>query len=129
MVTQVAANKIQAVLREVGSLRSEAGATAPAAELKQNNTAIEAVPAQARPDTIPQIDSEELQAAVKDIAKNIQTVQRSLQFSVDEGSGHTVITVLDRETQEVIRQIPPKEVLALAQRLEDVSGLFVVETA
>lgn len=33
----------------------------------------------------------------------------SVNFSVDEESGHTVIQVKDAETQEVIRQMPSKE--------------------
>ncbi|MCZ6895643.1 MAG: flagellar protein FlaG [Gammaproteobacteria bacterium] len=130
MVAQVAANRIQAALREVGSLRHAAGTPALAAnEAKHTTAATVVVLSPAPPSTIPQIDSDELQAAVKNIAQNIRIVQRSLQFSVDEISGRTVITVVDKETNEVIRQIPPKEALALAQRLEDVAGLFVVETA
>jgi flagellar protein FlaG len=47
----------------------------------------------------------------------VQSVQRALEFSVDEQTGATVITVLDAETHEVIRQIPPQEVLAVAREL------------
>ncbi len=130
MVAQVAANRIQAALREVGSLRHAAGTPALAAiEAKHSPAASVAVLSPAPSNTIPQVDSDALQAALKDISQNIRTVQRSLEFTVDEISGRTVITVVDKETNEVIRQIPPKEVLALAQRLEDLSGLFVVETA
>ena len=115
MVTPVAANRINAALREVGSLRSEAGSTAPAADTLQKTAATVALLTPARPHLpIPQIDADELQAAVKDIAQNIQIVQRLLQFSVDEISGRTVITVVDKETKEVVRQIPSEEVLALA---------------
>jgi flagellar protein FlaG len=50
--------------------------------------------------------------------------ERSLSFRVDEASGRTVITVLDATTQEVVRQIPSEEVLALARALE-VSGALL----
>lgn len=36
-----------------------------------------------------------------------QSIGRDLRFEVDMESGHSVIQVLDRDTGEVIRQIPP----------------------
>lgn len=63
-------------------------------------------------------DPEALQGAVKRLSDYLQRVRRELQFSVDETSGRTVIRVIDAETDEVIRQIPPEEVLALARYLE-----------
>lgn len=53
---------------------------------------------------------------LNDFAKQIQT---SLQFSVDESSGRSVITVTDSQTGDVIRQIPAKEVLAVANLLRE----------
>jgi len=58
-----------------------------------------------------------LNAAVMQLNDYVQSVQRALEFSVDEQTGATVITVLDAETHEVIRQIPPQEVLAVAREL------------
>jgi flagellar protein FlaG len=49
----------------------------------------------------------------------MQNLQRELQFSVDDQTGRTVIKVLDSETDTVIRQIPPEEILDLARKLKD----------
>ena len=38
--------------------------------------------------------------------------------------GDTIIKVVDRETDEVIRQIPSEEVVRLRQRLEEVAGVL-----
>jgi flagellar protein FlaG len=65
-----------------------------------------------------------LSRAVKDINDYVQNVQRDLRFSIDEDSGHTVITVLDSETEEVIRQIPAEEILAIARNLKAMKGLL-----
>jgi len=65
-----------------------------------------------------------LTRAVKDINEYVQNVQRDLRFSIDEDSGHTVITVLDGETEEVIRQIPAEEILAIARNLKAMKGLL-----
>lgn len=67
---------------------------------------------------------ESVQDAVGKINDFLKVVQRDLQFSVDEESGRTIITVVDAETQEIVRQIPPEEILSIAENLEEVSGLL-----
>lgn len=49
---------------------------------------------------------ERLQSAVAQMNEYVQSTQRDLQFSYDEELGDTIVRVLDRSTQEVIRQIP-----------------------
>ncbi|MFT5218342.1 MAG: flagellar protein FlaG [Planctomycetota bacterium] len=69
-----------------------------------------------------------LESSVSRLTALASTVQRDLQFSVDEDSGEMVITVLDSKTAEIIRQIPSKEVLALSQNIESLKGaLFSAE--
>jgi flagellar protein FlaG len=60
---------------------------------------------------------EKVQAAVAQMNEYIQSTQRDLNFTYDPGSGETVVKVLDRSTQEVIRQIPDEIFLRLAQQL------------
>ena len=129
MVTHVAATKMQAALREARSTTSEASTRGTPAAEQQKPRASVTMLSPGRPEAVPSVDAVELHAAVQDIAKNVRNVQRSLQFSVDQNSGRTVITVVDKTTEEVIRQIPPEEILAIADRIESVSGLFVAETA
>lgn len=47
-----------------------------------------------------------------------------VKFHQDERTGRFVCQLLDEETKEVIRQIPPEEVLALAAKLEEMVGLI-----
>ena len=54
---------------------------------------------------------------------------RSVNFRVDQDTGITVLTVRDRATQEVIRQIPPDEFLTLVLRLDEMRGIFFEEMA
>ncbi len=54
----------------------------------------------------PQPNMEELARAVN-VAN--QTIGRDLRIEVDMESGESVIQVLDRDTGEVIRQIPPEK--------------------
>lgn len=68
--------------------------------------------------------SDEVSQAVEDISQYFQSIERDLFFEVDEDSGRTIITVVDAETEEVVRQIPPKELLNIAKRLDDIKGVL-----
>lgn len=63
----------------------------------------------------------EVAETVANLNDYMQDIRRSLQFSMDEESGRTIITVIDAETKEVIRQIPSDEVLALVRRLKELN--------
>ena len=62
---------------------------------------------------------ESLASAVSNINDYVQNLQRSLQFTVDEVSGKDIVTVLDKDTDEIIRQYPSEEVLEIARRLSE----------
>lgn len=70
----------------------------------------------------------QLEQTVADLNEAAQSHRRSLRFSVDEDSGRTVIRVVDLETDEVVRQIPPEEVLNVARHMDESAGaLFRAE--
>ena len=64
-------------------------------------------------------DEETLQKAVSDITAYVQNLQRDLQFQVDTELGRTIVSVVDSETKEVIRQIPSEDIVARARFLEE----------
>jgi flagellar protein FlaG len=68
---------------------------------------------------------DDLKDVVRDLNQHIQQVQRELQFSVDKDSGRTVITVMDKETQEVIRKIPGEEALHFARKFQEQAELEI----
>jgi len=59
--------------------------------------------------------SETVNRAAVDVADYIQTANRSLQIAVDRELGSTIITVVDKATDQVIRQIPQEEIVALSR--------------
>lgn len=59
-----------------------------------------------------------LQEVVADMNDYIQSVQRDLHFAVDEELDQTVIRVMDRDTGELIRQIPEEVFLDLARKMK-----------
>lgn len=75
-----------------------------------------------------QNQAENLHVAVSQINDHVQSLQRNLQFTVDDITGKDIVTVVDTETEKVIRQIPSEEVLEVARRItvssEDAVQLF-----
>lgn len=71
---------------------------------------------------------QQVEEAVSSINEFVQNQQRTIRFSIDEQSGRDVVVVLDQLTDEVIRQIPAEELLAIARRLaeqgDDTLNLF-----
>ena len=87
---------------------------------------------------VPEVDeaiSEEstaqtLKDSVDSMNKLMKSLSNSLQFSLDEDTGKTVIKVIDSTTQEVIKQFPSEEALALTKALDNqITGLFVQQQA
>ncbi len=64
-------------------------------------------------------NTESLQVAVAKINDYMQNVERSLQFTIDEDSGRDIVTVLDKKTEEIIRQFPSDEVLVIARQIAE----------
>ena len=78
------------------------------------------------------MDMAEVNQIVESINSYLQSTRRALEFSVDEASGRTVITVMDGEREEVIRQIPPEAVLALVEQFQseqELGGTGLVDKA
>jgi flagellar protein FlaG len=67
----------------------------------------------------PQPTVDEVKSAVKQIEAFLKASGRSLQFKLDDASGHMVISVLDAESGDLIRQIPGEDALRIARALAD----------
>lgn len=75
----------------------------------------------------PEATPERVAEALSRIQSYVRASQRELQISIDQGSGRTVVRVVNPETQELIRQIPTEEVLKLASLLRDSGGGILSE--
>lgn len=62
--------------------------------------------------------AEELQKMAADLQRKVSGVDSQLQFSVDQETGSSVIKVMDKQTKEVIRQIPSEEMLRISRGLD-----------
>jgi flagellar protein FlaG len=67
----------------------------------------------------------EVEQAVAEINKTLQSKAQSLEFSIDDDSKRTIVKVIDQSTKEVLRQIPTPEALQIAKSLANSKGLLV----
>lgn len=71
-----------------------------------------------------EISREQVESAVSTIQEFVQSVRRSINFSLEDNSGRVVVKVTDATSGDVIRQIPSEEALQLAESLDEVRSLL-----
>lgn len=74
-------------------------------------------------------DLKQVHEAVGNINKAMQSMSRSIEFSVDTDSDRTIVKIIDQQTREVIRQMPSAEALEIAKALEKMQGLLLHQSA
>ncbi len=67
---------------------------------------------------------QEVTVAVDEMNKQAQNLRRSLQFSVEQDLNLTVVKVVNPHTDEVVRQIPSEEFIAIARAFEETRSLL-----
>jgi flagellar protein FlaG len=66
-----------------------------------------------------------LQGAVDAINAFLKPISSGIEFSIDEDSGKTIVKLMDKETNTVLRQYPTKEALAIAKDIDKLQGLLM----
>lgn len=64
---------------------------------------------------------EQVKEAVQQMNRAMRVASSALEFSVDQDTDRVVVTMTDRDTGEVVMQIPSQQTLALARYLEAAS--------
>jgi flagellar protein FlaG len=70
-----------------------------------------------------------VEQAVDRLKQFVATSDAEINFAVDNTSGVQIVKIVDRNTKDVIRQIPSEEAISLAMALDKLQGLFVREKA
>lgn len=78
------------------------------------------------------ISSEEMEKALETVTSFLHSTLKQVDFSSDNNAGKTVITVLDKKTQEIINQFPSEKIISMAEKIyalhqevESISGLII----
>lgn len=70
-----------------------------------------------------------LRKAVDQANKVLADTGRHFEYEVHEATNSILIRVIDNETKEVIREIPPKKLLDAVVKLWELAGIFVDKKA
>lgn len=77
------------------------------------------------------VNEQDLQAATQVMNDAMKISNYHLQFKIDKPSGRVQVKVIDSDTDKVIREIPPDQILACSARitevLNNVAGFLVDE--
>ncbi|WP_051078257.1 flagellar protein FlaG [Leeia oryzae] len=74
-------------------------------------------------------NQQSMKEVAEQINKTIQKMAASLELSIDDDSGTVVFKVMDKDTKEVIRQIPSEDMMDLAKRIEEFQSLLTKQKA
>lgn len=72
----------------------------------------------------PSESAQRLSDVIDDLNKRIEGLGRNLGFSIDEKVNRSIVTVVNKQTGEVVRQIPTEVVIRVAHSIEDLKGLL-----
>ena len=73
------------------------------------------------------ISEQQLIRAIERAIKAMQGANTVLEFSIHEKTKEIMVKVLNRETGEVIREIPPEKILDFVAKVWEMAGLFIDE--
>ncbi|MFC5735409.1 flagellar protein FlaG [Cytobacillus gottheilii] len=73
------------------------------------------------------INKEEVEHIVKGMNEFLKPHYSSVSFKLHEGLEKYYVELIDKETKEVIREIPNKEILDMYAKMKEYLGLFIDE--
>jgi len=70
-----------------------------------------------------------LDEAINNINKSLNAGGQGVEFSIDDDSKRLVVKVVDKDTHEVLRQMPSREALEIAKALDRAQGMLIKQEA
>lgn len=67
----------------------------------------------------------DITAVVARANEAMMAARNGIEFTYDRGSGKSIVRVIDRESGQLIRQIPSEDMLVLARALDRMQGVLV----
>ncbi len=92
---------------------------------EESSKAEEAATVVARDEELTSTEKSEVKKTVSEINNFLDSMNKSLSFFIDDDSGRYGVKVIDKETKEVIKQIPPKEVLDMSSKIKEMLGSLI----
>ena len=82
-----------------------------------------------QPKDIPHdLSREEMSSLIDKLNNGVRDIHERLSFSVHEKTHRIIVKIINSETNEVVREIPPKDAIKLLEHIQDFLGMLVDET-
>ena len=117
------------VAPRTAGLNTPPAATLPAAAEAGRTALSHTVTAQGNAPGSERVSAEAARQAVARINAFVQSSSPNIEFIVDGRSSEVIVRVVDSETNQLIRQIPSAEMLAIAYALDRMTGLLLEQKA
>jgi flagellar protein FlaG len=75
------------------------------------------------------VKPEELQRLIEEVKRKFDMLSKYLKIDIDQELEIPVVKIMERDTNRVIRQIPPDYLLELMKRIDQLLGLLVEREA
>lgn len=82
---------------------------------------------QTRPEAAAATSPEQVEKAIESTSDRIAFGNRTIQFSYDRDEDRVIVTVKDKDSGEIVRQLPPKDYLKFAARFKEMLGVLFDE--
>jgi flagellar protein FlaG len=73
------------------------------------------------------LEDKKVLEAIEKANKAALGINTSFRFSIHEGTKQIMVKVLNKDTNEVIRELPPEKILDMIAKMWEMAGLFVDE--
>ena len=77
------------------------------------------------PIIVSEITQEELKETVEKANQFLLGLKTQFDFKIHEGTGRTVVRLIDKQTHEVVKEIPPEKMLDILESVWDSAGILV----
>lgn len=72
-------------------------------------------------------EASRIKSAINEVNNKLKPTKTRCEFSYHEEVNRVTIKILDRETNEVVREIPPEESIKVLEKVYEIAGLLVDE--
>ncbi|QEZ43902.1 flagellar protein FlaG [Cupriavidus oxalaticus] len=74
-------------------------------------------------------EAADISTAIGELVDALKSTAIGLRFEIDDETHRVVTKVIDKDTGELIRQMPTEEMLRIARAIDKLQGLFISHTA
>jgi flagellar protein FlaG len=123
-------------IRPIGNGVQSGSTVPPPSDASTSSTSAPIAIAQGASPATSQISTPQSEPSVKQVQEAVQKINTSMtaqsqgiEFSIDSTSHRIVVKIIDQQTNQVIKEIPSKQALEIADALDQTQGLLIKQQA